>query len=218
MSRVLKIMSIAVVLFLAYMWISVLTKSCNTQKDQELQQLKKQVEKDGGNEEFEDENFFEEDTTASKKNTTIDYNEIDATVEKTVSQKGKVIEEEKPRPAPETKNQDTKISSPNKVSPSTPAKTSPLQSTEAKNSSTQHESGDNGDFVVVAGNYLLESNADVMVKKLKKNGFNGAEKVVFDKSEFFTVIAGKYSSHDQASKSLSALKSKGVDAYVHRKK
>ncbi|MBK8700376.1 MAG: SPOR domain-containing protein [Saprospiraceae bacterium] len=72
--------------------------------------------------------------------------------------------------------------------------------------------------MVVAGNYLVEPNADAMLKKLKKSGFNGAEKVVFDLSEFFTVIAGRYNSQDAASRAIANLKAKGIDAYIHRKK
>ncbi|MBK8700375.1 MAG: hypothetical protein IPN29_12935 [Saprospiraceae bacterium] len=81
MSRVLKIMSIAVVLFLAYMWISVLTKSCNKSNQSELKP-KQEAAKDTN--EFGSEEFFNEDTITTDSDPSIDYNEIDATIEKAV--------------------------------------------------------------------------------------------------------------------------------------
>ena len=41
-----------------------------------------------------------------------------------------------------------------------------------------------GEYIVVAGNYLLENNASEMVRKLKSAGYNKADKVVFDLSQY----------------------------------
>nr|HRD08860.1 SPOR domain-containing protein [Saprospiraceae bacterium] len=85
-------------------------------------------------------------------------------------------------------------------------------------SSSAAVSGGSGGYIVVAGNYLVEQNANAMLQKLKKAGFSNAEKVVFDVSEFHTVIAGRYPSEEAAVKTINNLKSKGIDAYLHRKK
>ena len=73
-------------------------------------------------------------------------------------------------------------------------------------------------YFIVAGNYLLEDNADEMIKELKRKGFQGAEKVVFDLSQYHTVIAGRYTSRSSASSASGELKRAGVDNYVIKKK
>jgi len=73
----------------------------------------------------------------------------------------------------------------------------------------------NGRFLVVAGNYLVESNAREMVKKLKNMGFSGAEHLVFDQSQYYTVIASRSDSRNSAQSSSDNLKGKGIDNYVH---
>lgn len=72
-----------------------------------------------------------------------------------------------------------------------------------------------GRYLVVAGNYLVESNAQEMVKKLKNMGFNSAEHLVFDQSQYFTVVASRSDSRNGAQSSSDNLKGKGVDNYVH---
>lgn len=73
-------------------------------------------------------------------------------------------------------------------------------------------------YLIVAGNYLLEDNADQMVKELKRKGYQGADKVVFDLSQYHSVIAGRYSSRSSASAASGELKRAGVDNYVIKKK
>ncbi len=74
-------------------------------------------------------------------------------------------------------------------------------------------SNSTGRYLIVAGNYLVESNADAMVRKLNNLGYS-AEKVVFDLSQYHTVIAGRYSSRSTANDRSASLKSKGYDNYV----
>lgn len=75
-----------------------------------------------------------------------------------------------------------------------------------------------GGYVVIAGNYLLENNADVMVRKLNASGYNQAEKVVFDLSQYYTVIAGRYETRNLANSISSELSAKGIDNYVLSRK
>jgi cell division septation protein DedD len=210
MSRVLKIVSIAVVIFLAYMWISVLTKSCNKPKEIEFQSQKETVKKD--DEEFSNEDFFEETDTLTDKNIkeVIDYKTIDQTIKSSKENSAEVVKGkvENQLPAKPLTNKPEKKEEPK--SPTVIKKEETPISKEETTSAT-------GKYVVIAGNYLVEDNAETMVKKLKKAGFK-AEKVVFNLSEFHTVIVGRYAENSSASKTVSNLKMKGFDAYVHKPK
>jgi len=84
--------------------------------------------------------------------------------------------------------------------------TSPAVSSSRSRSGAPH--------VVIAGNYLLEDNADKMISDLKRKGFTSAEKVVFDLSQYYTVIAGRYANRAEASRRAGELKRAGIDTYV----
>lgn len=233
-------MSVAVVLFLAYMWISVLTKSCNKEKEE---QVKVEQQTDKGDE-FSEEEFFAEEGDTTGTAEPVDYKEIDETIEKTVDKTqqnngdGAIAKETPPVEQPANKKQVTQqapapVAKP-AIKPKAPAiRQAPAdevkkqeklsipikKAPEAIAKPSQNEgSSSSGSYIVVAGNYLVEDNANTMLQKLKKNGFNNAEKVVFDLSEFFTVVAGRYASQEAAAKTINNLKSKGIDAYLHRKK
>lgn len=75
-----------------------------------------------------------------------------------------------------------------------------------------------GDFLVITGSYLVRSNAENMTRKLAQMGYQNSEIVVFDNSQYNSVIASRKDSYASALESANALKRKGIDAYVHRKK
>lgn len=85
-------------------------------------------------------------------------------------------------------------------------------------SASQSRTASAGGYIVVAGNYLLESNAGEMVKKLKSAGYSNAEKVVFDLSQYYTVVAGNYENKSLANSVSSELRGKGIDNYVLKRK
>lgn len=91
----------------------------------------------------------------------------------------------------------------------------PRSTSSVTSSGTQ--SGSSGAFLLISGNYLVKSNAEEMVRKLKNLGYSNAEVVVFDRSQYHTVIASRFSSYESALQSESKLKQKGVDCYVKRK-
>lgn len=222
MGRVLKILSLAVILFLVYMGITLMTKSCNKSKDNVTEKLVNQ-NTDKKSDVFDDEEFFAEDDSTGNGQE-VNYKELDQTIADTKNE----IKEKKTLPVAEpvsTSKENTNKTVSNK--PEAPVKSNPKTNAPAiKNPAevkttppqTKESLTGTGDFTVVAGNYLLEANADQMVKKLKSNGFGKAEKVVFDLSEFFTVIAGRYPEYESASKTVNSLKAKGIDCYIHRKK
>ena len=72
-------------------------------------------------------------------------------------------------------------------------------------------------FLVIAGSFSQQSNADGFSKQLKDLGFE-SEVVRFDDSPYFTVAAGKAEDLSTAERLLQQLKSKKMDGYIHRKK
>ena len=75
-----------------------------------------------------------------------------------------------------------------------------------------------GQFLLVAGNYSVHSNAQQMISKLKRMGYDKAEIVQFDNSSFSTVVASRFDDYDKATSAKAALISRGIDCYVHKQK
>jgi len=74
-----------------------------------------------------------------------------------------------------------------------------------------------GIYMVIAGNYLVESNARAMIKKLSNLGYQDAEVGVFDRSQYHTVIAARYNDFGKALEVENAIKRKGIDCYVKKR-
>jgi cell division septation protein DedD len=72
-------------------------------------------------------------------------------------------------------------------------------------------------YLIIAGNYIDKSNAEVMKKKLLELNFNNSEIVNFDLSQYFTVIAGRYKTENEAKNLVAKLKNKGIDSYVKKR-
>jgi cell division protein FtsN len=94
-----------------------------------------------------------------------------------------------------------------------PQKTAPVE----KPRQAQTYSSSDGKYMVVAGNFLVEANAGNMVRKLNNLGYS-AESVVFDESQYYTVLATRSNDYNKALSVSSQLKSKGIDNYVKSQK
>ncbi|MEM9547221.1 MAG: SPOR domain-containing protein [Bacteroidota bacterium] len=198
MGRFLKIAVYIAVLFLAYLWIATVAKSCNKQASANAEDTTEIVDDyvDAETDEFEDDLFEDEegsdlDETATtdgmgggneydeEDSSGIDYTEVD-----------NIIEDNSPEtestPDPE------------------PTHTAPTSSYSGK-------------YMLLAGSYLIEDNARTMIKKLKNLGYDKAEMVIFDMSQYHSVCAGRYSSLSTAQQESGTLKRKGIDNYVHKK-
>lgn len=68
-----------------------------------------------------------------------------------------------------------------------------------------------GKFVVVAGSFQSQSNANAMLAKVKKQGFSGA---IVNTGTVHAVQIGKYNSRADADAMIKKLKAKGIDAIV----
>lgn len=216
MNRILKILFLAIVFFMGYLWFGQIFKSCNKPKS-DIGQLASEMDEKGNlpnDDFFEDDSldeaidYFEdeESSPASKTNGSepIDYHKLDEIIDNKNQLAEPAVKEE---PVVPEKTNPTTVKKETKTKPSSPAPTP----------SVSYDSGGN-DFMVIAGSYLVETNANEMVETLKKMGFSGAEKVVFDLSKFYSVSAGRFADHESATKAASKLKSNGIDCYVHKKK
>lgn len=91
-------------------------------------------------------------------------------------------------------------------------------SNNSSNRSTANTSDGSWNYLVVTGNYLVEAYAEDEVKRLKNKGFNDAEMVTFDLSQYYTSIAGRYTSLTKARTMKNMATDKGFEAYVHKKR
>ncbi len=194
MGRFLKIAVYIAVLFLGYLWIATVAKSCNktataNNDDTEL------VDDIAMDDEFADD-FFEDETEESDESldemgggsTTEDDSDLMDSSPMDYTEIDEIIEDNKPT----------------KQTHSAPVKRPTANSTSSSDK-----------YLLLAGSYLIEDNASTMVKKLKKMGYNNAEVVVFDMSQYHSVCAGRYGNMSSAKQESSSLKRKGVDNYVH---
>jgi len=206
MGRFLKIAVYVAVLFLAYLWIATVAKSCNKKAAADARQDTELVEDiaDTYSDEFEDDLFEDEEEgsdldetattdgmgggTSYEENNSeeyggIDYTEVDEIIERNKPSNSK------PAPAPKKSTSNT----------------------------TKSNTSYSGKYMLLAGSYLIEDNAQSMVKKLKKLGYADAEVVIFNMSQYHSVCAGRYSSLSSAQQESGTLKRKGIDNYVHTK-
>lgn len=91
--------------------------------------------------------------------------------------------------------------------------------TRSSSSSSSSSSASTGKYFVVTGSFLEEANAKAMVKQLKKAGYKNAEVAVFDLSQYYTVFARRYNTHNSASDLAESISQKlGIETYVHEKR
>jgi len=111
------------------------------------------------------------------------------------------------------------VDDPNDLDFTTPEVISSTNTEEVKPASEPANAGSSyGDYMVIAGNYLVESNARLMTQKLNKLGYSNAEVAIFENSQYHTVVASRHDSYNSALNAEKAIKRQGVDCYVKRKK
>ena len=195
MSRLLKILIYAVVLFFLFLWLSTIVKSCGSDKGTNDPSTTTASAEEIPEETYDEDDFFEDEATDDPSEMTtesedkIDYTEIDKVVEDKLNQ-----QESKPA-KPTTTTTQTK-----------PAKS---------NNTRVSKSDSNGKYMVIAGSFLIKDNALDMQKRLSKLGYDNSELVVFDLSQYHSVVASRYSTYEAALKISNELKRSGVDCYVH---
>lgn len=197
MGRFLKILFYIFLLTFVFIWFSTVIKSCNNPVPAVVQATEEAAETIAQ----EKDEFFEDgesdgevdnyDFDNSNETDEIDYNEIDENLEKLDQQEAAATQ---------------------------PAQTNTSTSNNTQSYESSNSGSTSGRFLVITGSYLVKSNAQSMTSKLANMGYNNAEIVVFNDSQYNSVVAARYSSYETAVEEANALKRKGIDAYVHRRK
>ncbi len=131
--------------------------------------------------------------------------DLDAEITRLERELAGEFEADSPRPA-------TKPNNPPKVTTvANPAPRKPVNNTNASPSK-------GAQFLVIAGSYSGPANAEAMVNRLEKMGYNDAEIVEFDYSKYFSVLAGRFYNEADARAIANELQEDGMEAYVHRKR
>ena len=200
MNRVLKIVISAVVLFLLYVWISFVAKSCtNPGKTKEMSNTEEASEDLSMDEEIYDEYFESDEETTDDPGQKSEYSDVSNTEDdskKYVEQDYSEVQEEDDFSFEEA--------------PATKKKTTSARSNDNASGS--------GKYLVIAGSYLIKDNASNMAKRLRNLGYSDAGIINFDLSQYHSVTAGRYNSYAAASDAAKGVKREGIDCYVHTRK
>ena len=193
MGRILKIISVAVVLFLGYLWVSMLLDASKKHSAPKSPTTEIAVDSTSSGEivdEFENIDEFEENTE------TIDYTEA----EKPTAEPVEKLPKNKPAPK---LPKETTVSLPSESLEQAPVKTN---------------SSPSGRYMVIVGSFLLEENADKRVNELKALGYSNAERVIFNLAQYHSVCAARKDSYEAAEEVAKAIRAKGLECYIHTKK
>tara|TARA_B110000046_G_scaffold100012_1_gene107493 strand:+ start:5080 stop:5691 length:612 start_codon:yes stop_codon:yes gene_type:complete len=199
MSRLLKILIYAVVLFFLFLWLSTIVKSCGSDNETNAPSTTTSNTDDTAEEIYDEDDFFEDESAeevtddpsemTTESEDKIEYTEIDTVVKEKLNQ-----QESKPAKPMTTTTQ-----------------TKPTKS----NNTRVSKVNSNGKYMVIAGSFLIKDNALDMKNRLSKLGYENSELVVFDLSQYHSVVASRYSTYEAALKISNELKRSGVDCYVH---
>ena len=199
MSRLLKILIYAVVLFFLFLWLSTIVKSCGSDNETNAPSTTTSNTDDTTEEIYDEDDFFEDESAeevtddpsemTTESEDKIEYTEIDTVVQEKLNQ-----QESKPAKPITTTTQ-----------------TKPTKS----NNTRVSKVNSNGKYMVIAGSFLIKDNALDMKNRLSKLGYENSELVVFDLSQYHSVVASRYSTYEAALKISNELKRSGVDCYVH---
>jgi cell division septation protein DedD len=200
MGRILKILAIAVILFLVYMFVSALYKSSVKQSTTSQKPAKEKImhsDELSSSDEFKDDFSNSSDFEKDRKNSALD--EAESIIEQT--QKKKSGDEgswktEKPSDPPKENIK--------KAPQELPKPNIPPGST-------------TGAYLAITGSFSNPDNADRMVDKLKKMGYRDAEVIISSASDNFIVTAGRYNDKAAADQVVAGLKARGVDSYVKKR-
>lgn len=90
------------------------------------------------------------------------------------------------------------------------------------NTNTRPSAYDNanlaGKYLVVAGTFKKEINAQIQLKKFKQMGYGNAEIGKFNKKAYASLIVQRFTSAAEAKQLVNTLKRKGIESYVHTKR
>ena len=209
MNTVIKYLLYLLVLLLLVSWLVTVGKSCgqtpkttseqkNTQEvvEESSQELMEELEEKDFSEELES-ILDEEEATSSDE---LDYSSYDPSKDKPA--------EEETEMASSTQNTSKSSSNQSAKEESEPTKENPP--------TTRPSASSGGNYLVVAGSYIVPGNANRMKTRLSAMGYS-SEVVNFDLSEYHAVLAGRYPDYDAAQRVVNILSGKGIDSYVKKR-
>ncbi len=208
MDKIIKILFSIILVFVVFLWLSTFFKTCNKPKS-----IIGNLPQEDTSVLTPNDDFFKDEEATEDTSSYFDFE--DTNKEKNIYDEIDKIAENRQKSEDEKKNnENTTITKTKETQLETKSTESNNKPNEPKNSTTS-----NGKYLIITGSFLLEKNADDFVVKLKKSGFSGAEKVVFDNSEYFSTIAGRTNDYEQASKLVEKLKQNGFkDCRIKEKK
>jgi len=89
---------------------------------------------------------------------------------------------------------------------------------DTRSSATSYSSGSEGRYMVQAGTFRQQANADRLVSRLRKLGYSSARSHIFDGGAYAVVVVNRFSSYNSAKALVSELNGKGIDALVAEKR
>ncbi len=75
-----------------------------------------------------------------------------------------------------------------------------------------------GAYLVMAGSFKERANAESMVAKLRKMGYDGASVEIFDRGAYAVALVDRFDTYGEANTLVKALAGKGVEATIHKKR
>lgn len=75
-----------------------------------------------------------------------------------------------------------------------------------------------GEYMVLAGSFRETVNAEAMLAKVKKMGYDEATVERFDRGTYAVVLVNRFDTYSEASALVKTLSGKGVDATVYKKR
>lgn len=197
MGKTIRIIIYVAIMLLIFIWLTKFANGCNTRQHVDPIVL----DENGIAQEQQEEDLFEGEEELSSEDSDelfesdeepIDYSALDEAIEKSFD-----------------KTSDDSEFQSEEVTKEYPQETQTYNYTSSESNT--------GNYIIIAGSYLVEDNANNMVGKLDRMGYD-AEKLVFDYSEYHSVIAGRYEDYSVAIDAANQLKNKGIDCYVHKRK
>lgn len=136
-----------------------------------------------------------------------------------------LVESYAPAPSPEASapSSKTTVPSPKATAPSPKATAPSVQKVkeipvpeETEFSETPSVAG--GDYLVLAGAFRQQVNAESMLRQVRKKGYTQAEISLFNRGTYAAVLVDRFPTEQEANQLVRELKDKGIEAYVQKKR
>lgn len=214
MSGLLKYLLYALLIFIVGVWIFTVAKTCNSKDVTDV--VENPISSDATDKAtanlddlYSDEDDSEGDGDNSAKGDSDLYDE-DVDEDDVAAAKRAAMAEADEKGDELTRDLDEKDAAVNK---------SRNSSSSRNNASSGSSASSSQKYLVVAASYLSEANAKAELRKLKRAGYDEAEIVVFDFSQYHTLCVARYNNLGEAnSVKRKLINSRYPDAYVHRKR